>query len=355
MSATRSLVTHAPPCLAAIGAVLISAIVCAPVTAQTAKTDVVVLTNGDHLTGEIKGLSRGRLSLDMSATTGVISIKWDRVASLTTTSRFEVETSDGAHLLGTLSPAGTGKLLVTEAGRVPHTLDIRSIIGLVPIHGSFFRRLDGSIDVGGSYTQSSGVAQVYFNLLTAARRPAFEWRATFDDYVTFKSEGATTEQLTGSLGYARYLSGRWAIFGQGQVERNPDLGFDLRGTLVGGVEWTLAQSNRSETIVAAGLGGARERPVEGETETQLPAAVAFRQSLFIYDTPKTTLDTRFAAYPILNQWGRWRIKADASLKREIFKDFTIGLTVYESFDSRPSSPDASRNDAGATLTIGYVF
>jgi hypothetical protein len=339
---------------AAVTAVLLALVPANPAHAQPKKTDVLVLNNGDRMTGDIKSLAQGRLSFDMSST-GIVSIKWDRVVELTTTWLFEVETAAGERLIGTIAPAAPGMLVVTTEAGARRTLATGSVVGLQPIHKSFFRRLDGSIDLGGSYTQSSGVAQLYVNYWMKARRPAFEWRIAFDDYVTFKTDGATSEQLTGSFGYARYLSGHWAVFGLAQVERNPDLGFDIRSSLTGGVEWTLLRSNRSEVIVGAGLGGAEERPVDGEPETQLPALLGFRHSLFLYDFPKTTLETNFTAYPVVNQWGRWRLKIDSSIKREIFKDFSVALTFYESFDSRPSTPEASRNDVGMTLSIGYTF
>ena len=40
------------------------------------KTDVVVMKNGDHLTGEIKGLNEGALYLDMEYILGTSSVQW---------------------------------------------------------------------------------------------------------------------------------------------------------------------------------------------------------------------------------------------------------------------------------------
>ena len=45
------------------------------------KTDILVFRNGDHLTGEVKGLDRGRLSFDTDAT-GTVSIEWAHVSSI---------------------------------------------------------------------------------------------------------------------------------------------------------------------------------------------------------------------------------------------------------------------------------
>lgn len=325
----------------------------ASVRGQPLPPDVVVMTNGDRLTGEIKSLSKGRLSLDVGAI-GLISIKWEQVADVTAGRRFEVETDSGDRLLGTLAPGGGGQVVVA-GDKGQSTLPLGSIVRLVPIYRSLLRRLDGSISVGGNYSQASGVAQLSIAVVVTARRPSFEWRYSAEDYVTFKSDGATTQRVSANVGYSRYVTNHWAVFGGGQVERNRDLGFNLRGTLGAGLERTLLRTNRSELVVGAGLGAAREVPVDGSTETLVPAVLNFRHSFFTYRTPKTSLDTNLTALPILNQSGRWLIQASGSVSRELFKDFAVAFTLYESFDNRPPSAEASRNDAGVTLSMSFVF
>ena len=58
------------------------------------KTDVVLIVNGDRLTGEVKSLERGRLRFKTAAT-DTISIEWDDVASLRSNQNIQVETEDG--------------------------------------------------------------------------------------------------------------------------------------------------------------------------------------------------------------------------------------------------------------------
>jgi len=341
------------PRLVAAAALVLSVLAPTPARAQP-RPDGVVLTNGDRLKGEIKFLSRGRLSFDVPAT-GVVSIKWDHVRELTSDSLFEVETNDGNRALGSLEAAGSGRLVVVAwSGR--SSFDLVSVVGIVPIRRTFLERLDGSINFGGGYTQSSGVAQLSFAFSVTARRPAFEWRISADDYVTFESDGETSHRLSASIGYSRDLRRRfWAVFGGGQVERNEDLGFKVRGTVGGGLERTLHRSNRSSLVVGAGLGVSREVPVDAESDTLMPGLLTFRHAFYTYSTPKTSLETTFTAFPILNQWGRWRLEANSSVSREIFKDFSVAVTFYESFDNRPPSEDASRNDAGVSLSIGFTF
>ena len=57
----------------------------------------------------------------------------------------------------------------------------------------------------------------------------------------------------------------------------------------------------------------------------------------------------------LSPTGRSRATLDGSFSREIFRDFTWGLTVYDDYDSHPRDPDASTNDYGITMTVGWDF
>ena len=76
---------------------------------------------------------------------------------------------------------------------------------------------------------------------------------------------------------------------------------------------------------------------------------------FAYDFPNTDIQVSAFGYLGLNQWGRFRLEASASLRRELFSDFYFGLKGYESYDSDPATEGAQQNDWGLSLTLGYSF
>ena len=83
------------------------------------KTDVVILKNGDHITGEIKSLDRGKMSLS-TGYMGTVQIEWEDVAQVTSQWPFEVETETGLRIFGSLSPAAeseTMEILGEEGSR----------------------------------------------------------------------------------------------------------------------------------------------------------------------------------------------------------------------------------------------
>src|SRR5271165_4853308 len=88
----------------------------APLLARES-TDVIVMKNGDHLTGEIKGMSQGVLYISMNYILGTSDVQWSKVDHIESKQLFLVRTEDGLVYTGTLSTAEA------SAGR-PMTIEV---------------------------------------------------------------------------------------------------------------------------------------------------------------------------------------------------------------------------------------
>jgi hypothetical protein len=104
-----------------------------------------------------------------------------------------------------------------------------------------------------------------------------------------------------------------------------------------------------------GLRVNRERPLEGATTTNLEAAATLVFDRFSYDFPTVDVYATLAGFASLTDWGRVRVELDARWKRELLKDFALSLRGYESYDSRPATEGAERNDYGFTLGLAWTF
>ncbi len=107
--------------------------------------------------------------------------------------------------------------------------------------------------------------------------------------------------------------------------------------------------------IAAGIAANDERNVDADPTQNLEALFTLRQSYYRYDRPKTNVDAGFQYYPSLSNWGRQRIQLDASARREVLKDFFLAINMFDTFDSRPPSPDAAKNDVGVSFSIGWSY
>jgi hypothetical protein len=233
---------------------------------------------------------------------GTLNIEWSKVATVTSTAWFEVETWDGSRYYGTLAAGAAGQIGVAS-GSERTDLALLDIVRLTTIETSFWDRLYGNIGAGGSYTQSSGVAQASLNFLLGARRPAFEWQTSVDSTLTIQESEPDSGRFTGKASYTRLLRDRWVVPGTLIIERNTDLGYALRSTAIIGFGRSLIQSNRTLLRVGMGLATNREVPVDGDTVTNIELQFPFQYELFTYDFPKTDFTVQLAAFPSLTDWG----------------------------------------------------
>jgi hypothetical protein len=323
-------------------------------TAGAAKTDVVILKNGDHFTGEVKQLSRGLLKLSTDDA-GTIYIEWDKVVAVTTALQYEVVTTSNARFVGTLTRSSATQLKVVARDGTQTVLTFLEVVSFAPLKEGFLERIDGTLDVGGSYTKSSGVGQVNIDLDANYRRPFYDVFTSYVSNVTRASGSATITQYMLRSGYIRFRDDGWIVSPFAFLARNVDLGLSFGVAGVFTVGRYVQRSNQSETLVAFGAALGKEDLTDGRTIGDVDAVANLTTSIFRHDYPRTAVDLSVLVFPELNRWGRVRANANARLRRELFRDFLVVVTVYDTFDSQPQVEDVSRNDVGVSFSIGWTF
>jgi hypothetical protein len=318
------------------------------------RTDIVVLGNGDRITGEVIRLERGRLEFKTDEA-GTLYIEWDNINRLEAVRVFEVATSDGRRFIGSLAQSA-GRTLSIASPEGTALLAIPDVTQISPVGASFWRKLDGSFDAGFNYTQSSGVAQLNVNSDTVFRRPRFEARLDVSLTATRQDEdGERDDRASLDASYVRYRGTRWFVGAAGRFETNESLGLRLRSQAGVTAGPRLINSNRAQLAVSAGLVVNEEQAVDAESTSNVEAAFAIESSYFTYDRPKTDLAMKVQYYPSLSDTGRHRLQLDANAKREFWKDLFLALNVYDSFDSRPPNAAFDNNDVGVVFSIGWNY
>jgi hypothetical protein len=319
------------------------------------KTDVLVLNNGDRITGEILNLSRGRVELKTDHA-GTIEVEWDKIVSIESRQRFTISTADGTRLTGTLERTTTMGTVRLGGEGGDRELPMHDITGIEPLGRSFWTKLTGSVGAGFTYTRSSGVSQLTFNSDTTYRRPEFMASVNGSATLTSQNDDTADDSVANvQFFYERYRGRRWFIAGLGQLETNRSLGLDLR-TQGGGLAGArLVNTNRSQVQIGAGIVGNDERGVDVDSTQNIEGLIGLKTSYYTYDRPKTNVDVTVQYYPSLSDWGRQRFQLNSAVKREVWKDFYVGLNLYDTFDSAPPNANAARNDVGITTSISWSF
>jgi hypothetical protein len=327
-------------------------LVAADVFAQ--RIDVVVLRNGDRFTGEVKQLSRGQLTLTTDDA-GTIYIEWDKIVAITTAGLYEVGTGAGPHFVGALAPDTNATLRVIATDGALTDLKFADIVSVVRIKAGFFERIDGALDLGGSYTKSSGVGQGSVALEATYRRPGFNVFAETDFNITTQEDEPATSRFAFRTGYTRFRDNLWIVNPFAFIERNPDLGLSIRAAAAIAAGRYVNQSNSNTTLWTAGLALGSEQPIEGESLSNVDALATFATSFYRLDYPKRNYDLTVMLFPSLNRWGRLRANVKARARQELFRDFFATLTVYDTYDNEPPVEDVHVNDFGVTFSLGWTF
>ncbi len=123
-------------------------------------TDVIVMKNGDHLTGKIKGLDAGVLYVSMEYILGTSSLQWSKVARLESKQLFLVKTEDGSVYTGTLDTVDIPgsrpvEIEVTETSGEKVEIDHPRVVAMEVTSTKFFQRFSGSINTGVIYSKGN--------------------------------------------------------------------------------------------------------------------------------------------------------------------------------------------------------
>ena len=318
-----------------------------------AKTDVIVLENGNEITCEIVSLQRGKLKVKTDDM-GTVNIEWDKIESVTATGLFEIEDLSGHLYYGPLETVPDKGLQVATATGIK-TVPIPAVARLIYIEASFWKRLSGSIDIGAGYTKSSDLAQFNGDVAVKFTRPTFIADLNASSFLQRQKDVDDTTRNSISLGYARIREDRRFFLGRVSADQNRELGYDLRTGVTGAYGKYFVRNQGNEVLGAAGLYVNREIPVEGEQVTNLEALFAFDWANFSYDFPKTDIEVKTVFTVGLTDWGRYRADVDVRFSRELFTDFRLVIKGFYNYDSHPPTEGASKDDYQVSLAIGYTF
>lgn len=320
-----------------------------------ADTDVVVMRNGDALTGEVKSLDRGMLRFDTDAT-DTIEIQWTRVIALSSEQNFRITLDDSRQLFGSLGDSDEDAVLLLNTAEGPLNLPLLSVVRMTPIEGRLIDRIDMSVDLGYNFTKANNVNQGNFGYDFSYRSEQRLLSVEVDTARSSSTDEPVSIRSNSTLTYRRFINERlWDPIGIGVVERNDELGLDRRVTAGGGMSRWLTDTNTNRISFFGGVALIEEDERDAlEKEQSVEAVMGLALDWFRYDDPEFDMSLNFSLYERLSDEGRTRGTLDVDLRWELVSDFFWGFTTYYTFNSQPTG-EAASDDYGVFTTIGWSF
>ena len=333
--------------------------VCAASALAKRVDDVVILKNGDRLTGEIKSLQRGELRFKADYMAEAVRLDWARVERLVSKDTYLIYLTNGQLFtdsleLNSAAHQGSNNFVIGANSSVTR-VDKMDVIRILPVESKFWRQLEGTVDLGFSFTSGNNQYQTQVSASTTYRRGDQTFSGRIDSAFSGQPQGSRTARNQFTFDYRKQISANWYVGGLADVLQSDQQSLDRRLTLGGLVGRQLLQTERTRFSLFGGAAGSRENYSEviGQPRaTNADAIVGFDFTTFRFKT--TDIRSRFISYPSLSTPGRVRFQITSDLYIKVVKDLYWGFHLYENFDSKPPV-SANKNDLGVSTSIGWKF
>jgi hypothetical protein len=202
--------------------------------AQDDQQDVVVLSSGNRLRGQVIGLNRGELSFSIDGA-GAVDIDWNNVETLTSSRVFEVELASGRRLSGSIVSPSPGRIAVASvtAAAVPGSAaaaGVATVIGkqdvvritpaVSPAEG-----ISGYVDFGADFLSASDKLDLTLYAELEKRTRNYLTSFSLDSIVSEADDGTDHRRNYLQVTSKRFLANRW--FAVGRLDLEEDRAFDL--------------------------------------------------------------------------------------------------------------------------------
>lgn len=321
-------------------------------------SDVIVMKDGDRLTGEIKGLSAGVLYMSVKYVLGTSSIEWSKVARLTSKQLFVVKTEDGSVYSGTLDTTNTPAVRPVEIAVAETSgkavIESSKIVGMEQTSAKFFQRFNGKINTGVIY--SKGNQSTEYSLGAQIEYPRERWAAGANFNSTLSaSTGATAStrnQL--DLGVYRLMHwNNWFYKGLGGVLQSSEQGIVRQTTFGGGVGRYLQNSNLGRISLLVGFAGQNTAYQQNIVSQNLSSGlVAANLEFFRFD--KTNGNVNAVLLPGISEPSRVKFNLNATYYVKLTGRLSWNISVYGNWDSQPP-PGLSGSDYGSSSGLTWTF
>jgi putative salt-induced outer membrane protein YdiY len=338
--------------------------------AAAARADVVLLKNGDRITGTFVSEKAGKLQLK-SDVLGDLSIPVDKIGSFIAEKPVAVMVKGQKPIEGQAQLIDSGEWRVTTSG-APQIIPAASV-DMILVAADYeaiehhaakpWQDWKGASTLGYSVQRGDqDTSNLAITVAAVRERPAgpifhTHWRTNFGltTLLANSTQGATkitSNTLSTSVREDFVFSPDNFVFAIGGIDHIGAQGLYLRETVGGGYGRTLINRSRTNFAVLAGATFVHEKFFTGMHDQT--GAILVGEKLGFQISKRVRLDHNLNFFPNISNLGQYRFDTTTGLAASLSKRFTLNTSVIDLFLSNPAA-GSHKNNIAFTTGVGYAF
>ncbi|MEZ5962675.1 MAG: DUF481 domain-containing protein [Planctomycetota bacterium] len=319
--------------------------------------DTVRLQNGNELTGTIKNMMDGKLTLANEAL-GDVVVPFDKVANLSSGGEITLLTTTGERLRRRIQGLESGRLVLSDAAGAPSgPLALDQLSQLNPDESG--AKWTGGVNIGGVFLSGNTERR-------AVNAGADAERRTEDDRLTVRGRwdyaqdkvgpsmwNLSQRRTYGGMKYDYFIAPRWYVWGNVSAEGDYKANLSLRLTVGGGIGHQLFDGECFKLGLEVGPAYLYEdyRTSDPTSET-ITGRGAYTLQWDITDTLRFLQFTE--AFMSLEEVGDVFVRKDSRLQAKLSESMVTQLQWILLYDNTPATGN-ERLDHNVNVSVGWTF
>lgn len=338
---------------------ILQAALVAALSAGVLAQDKITLANGDVITGQIKTMADGKVTIN-SPLLGDVVIPMSNVNDMVTQAQVDLLKKDGELLKRSILGVEGGSLKLSGDSRLP--LDS---LGQINPPAKPEPAWAGSLKLNGFYSEGNTDRRSVGLLFDASRRTESD-RTSVDaqwDYAedkdldstsaTFRQWNLNQRRASGGLKYDYFLSKRWYFLANSRALGDTLANLQLRYTVGVGLGYTWVENGTTTFLTEVGVSYLNENYRNADPSVDF-LAVRAAYTLSHKFTEKTRFLHSVEAYPSTENADDYYMRARTEITTSLTESMLAALTHILDYDNTPAT-GAERVDNRILLSIGWSF
>ncbi len=318
-----------------------------------AHADQVDLANGDRLTGTVKTLDGGKITIETPYAKSV-EVDWASVKAVRIDTPTDIVLEDGTHLKGTVETTSSGALQVNTPSAGAVVIEDPAKIAKINVPEKPAVTYEGDFQAASSYltgntdTLSANLSG-YFVARSKRQRLTLRGRWNYGE----EDGNVTAREASGSIKYDFFPTEKFYVYANTLLLYNAFQDLDLRSTVGAGAGYQFWEDAVKKLSAELGISYVNEdrRVADDDSYASGRWSINFD---YILIPDKIRFFHFQEGYFGLEQLDDVYLHTEQGLRFNLVKDFYTSFQVNVDWDNTPS-PGFDKTDTAILFGLGYSF